>query len=92
MLLLNTYFKKMFVSSADNALKSKQLKIKIVVKLGAEYVTLELPTARTMKSTIYWDVIPCSLVQVYQYLEIAYCCGLQILQWSWRQYVPSKRR
>jgi hypothetical protein len=69
----------MLVPSADNALNIKQLKIKIVVKLGAEYVTSELPTAGTMKSTVYWNVMQCSLLQVYRYFEIAYCYRLHFL-------------
>jgi hypothetical protein len=30
------------------------------------FTTLEVPTALTMKTTVFWDVTPCNLVHDYQ--------------------------
>jgi hypothetical protein len=41
------------------------------------FVEFEVPTAVAVKNTIFWDVMLCSLVQIYRYLGWEFCFHLQ---------------
>jgi hypothetical protein len=44
---------------------------------GMAVVMCEVAIPVTMKNTVFWDVMPCSLVEVYQHIKGMYCLCLQ---------------
>jgi hypothetical protein len=68
-----------------------------------EFVGSEFLTAVVLKSTIFWDVTPCSPLKINRrfggkyrsacHLLSRWFLGLLIFRpWRWRRYVPPKRR
>jgi hypothetical protein len=61
-------------------------------------IRFEVLTAVVVKSTIFWDITPCSPVKVNRRGLLATCllagsCWNDFLRpWRWRRYVPPKRR
>jgi hypothetical protein len=65
------------------------------LKILCEYVRFENLTAVTTKHFIFWNVQPCSLVQVYRRLGKPACClvaSIALRPWILRQNVPPKRQ
>jgi hypothetical protein len=54
------------------------------------YVGFEVFTAVVMKSSIFWDITPCSPLIFNQRFRGTYCLILR--PWRWRRYVQPKRR
>jgi hypothetical protein len=58
------------------------------------HVAYEVLTAAVMKSTVFWDITPCSPLKVNR-LAICYHVGIlaRLIQpWRWRRYFSLKRR
>jgi hypothetical protein len=45
---------------------------------GRSLVTLQVLTAASMEIAVFWDVAPCSLVEIYLRFRDAYCLNHQI--------------
>jgi hypothetical protein len=61
------------------------------------YIWFKVLTAVVMKSTIFWDISPCSPLEVKRRLGRTYRLHLQgrisrATPWRWRRYVPPKHR
>jgi hypothetical protein len=61
-------------------------------KVGHNYVGVEAFTAVVMKSIIFWDVTPCSLLRCNRRSHLLTCwsCWNFFRPWRWRRYVPPK--
>jgi hypothetical protein len=63
-------------------------------------VRFEVLTAVVMKSTIFWDITPCSPLKVNRHFGGTYCHFLSLWflawlifrPWRWRRHIPRKRR
>lgn len=69
----------------SRSLQGKERKIKIM--------RVHILTAVTTKSTAFWDVTPCSMVEVYWRFKEMCCLHPQgsLLLWRWRQNAPPKQ-
>jgi hypothetical protein len=58
------------------------------------YVGSEVLTASVMKSTIFWDITPCSRLKcsACHLLSRWFLARLILPPWRWKRYVPPKRR
>jgi hypothetical protein len=59
---------------ADKASEpSNKMKLFLPPEIKCVWVRFQVLTAASMKITIFWDVAPCSLVEVYRRFRGAYC-------------------
>jgi hypothetical protein len=58
--------------------------------LNAFIISSFLQTRSILKSIIFWDVTPCSLLRYLRYLLVL--TEFFFRPWRWRRYVPPKRR
>jgi hypothetical protein len=58
--------------------KQQQIQPKLIL-LRNDYFEFEVPIVVTMKSNIFWDVAPCSQVEVHHHFRGTYCLCLTML-------------
>jgi hypothetical protein len=51
-----------------------------------QVLIFQVPTSASMKMTVFWDVAPCSIIEIYQHFRGAYCLHCQynspLKRWS----------
>jgi hypothetical protein len=78
-----------FLSTDDGAFRASKQTAR---DSGISVVRFQVPTATDMKFRVFWDVAPCSQVDVDRRFRGTYCLYHHSSPWWWRQYAYLKRR